>query len=90
MIGKIMVFKDSGFGFIRYTVYSDTKEVYFHIKNYSNQNDSIPVVGEHVNFELGPSLKPGKMQAVGVRRIEPVSSSVADLLSDKSGEAVQS
>ena len=90
MIGKVMVFKDSGFGFIRYTVYSDTKEVYFHIKNYSNQSGSIPVVGERVQFELGESRVPGKTQAVGVRRIEPVSLDVADLLSDKSDKAAQS
>ena len=62
MIGKIMVFKDSGYGFIRYTIGSETKELYFHIRNYSNQSGSIPVVGERVNFELGPSSKPGKPQ----------------------------
>jgi cold shock CspA family protein len=62
--GKVIMFKESGFGFL----YCDElrRRVFFHIKHLHGPE---PLVGEILEFSLGPSPFPGKQdEAVEITR----------------------
>lgn len=70
------------------TIYSDRERFWFH-RDRIDFGTLTPAIGAPVTFEIGPKPPlPGKLR-VAIRITVKDTPSVADLLSDKSDEAVQ-